>query len=128
MLNAGGTKVPQDLSGVLVEQRFAGLEFQNEDILDQQIDKVVAQNRSVFIQNLEGMLLFHIHTRLPKSVSQAVLINFFHVPVPQIAVEGEACLSHLITQLEYFVGSFHHHPLCVFCAFSRPKFQKSFRK
>ncbi len=50
-------------------KRLASLEFNDQTTLDKQVDIVISKNCSVFIQNLERMLLLNPQSSLSQSVS-----------------------------------------------------------
>ena len=94
----GRPQVAEHLGKVLICQRFAGFEFDNQAILHEQVGKVIPQNRSILIGDLEGALLNNMQTQLAQSVCEAVFINFLQVAVPQISVQGESSFTDFITE------------------------------
>ena len=120
MLNSAATQIAQQLSDMLVCQGFARFQFDDQFAVNQQIGKIITQNRSIFVQHLQSVLLFNLSARLTKPIGQPVLINLFQMPVSKIAVQGECSFTNLVTQLEYFLLSFHISVfvLCFLCLFA----------
>ena len=63
------------------------------------------------------MLLHRINASFPEPMIESVFIDLFQVSVAEVSMQSEACLSNLITKLEYFV--LHIGIFCAFCAFLR---------
>ena len=98
MFQAGGFEITQDLSLVFVDQGFRGLQFHYQFALHQQVGQVVADERAIFVIDLDRMLLFDVEPRLAQPVRQGVFIHLLQVPVPVIDVDGIGNLPDLIAQ------------------------------
>ena len=107
MLDTATAQIAEKLGDMLVCQGFARLEFHNEFTFDKKVCGVIAQNSSILVQYLQCMLLLDLNAGLAKAMSQAILIDFFKVPVPQIAMEGKCSFMDFVTQLEDFSLCFH---------------------
>ena len=98
MLQARGAEVSEDLSGMLIDQRLAGLEFDDQLALDEKVGVILAKDRSVLVADRKRVLLVDADTFLSQAVSQSVLVHLLQMSVPQISVQGETDLTNPITQ------------------------------
>ena len=90
-------QISQNLGRMFSSKRFASLEVNNQTALDKQVGIVISQNCSVFIQNLERMLLLNLQSGLSQPVSQSILIYFFQVTMTKIDMQVKSNLPDLIT-------------------------------
>jgi hypothetical protein len=89
---------------MLVSQGFARLDFNNQSAVDEKIGEIFPENRSVFIQYVQGMLLYQSGARFPQPVGETVLIDFLQMPMPMVAVQREARFADVITKTEDFIN------------------------
>ena len=81
------------------DKRFARLEFDDETVFGKDICVVISQACSVFIQNLERMLLLNSQSDFTQPVCQSILIYFFQMAMAKIDMQVKSDLPDLITQL-----------------------------
>jgi hypothetical protein len=93
------TKIFQELGNMLIGDCAGRLQFNNECILNEQIREVLAQESSVFIENVERMLLPEGQSLFSKPVAKRILIYFFRMAVPVIAMDGETGLANNVAEL-----------------------------
>ena len=110
MLNPAAAQVAQELCDMFICKRFAGFQFNNKFTLDQQVCGIVPKRRAIFVEDLKGVLLFHLDACLAKTVRQAVLVNLLQMPMPQVAMQRKSSFANSITQPEDF-------PLCLHISF-----------
>src|SRR6266511_3965095 len=95
------------------------LYFHDKLLLNEQIGVEVAEQRPVFVKDLQRMLLLHQEPLFPETVNESVLINLFQMSVPMITVNSKSRFANHIAKLHdvfHKVTSFIS--LCAFCAFS----------
>lgn len=103
MLNARSPQVAQKLGNVLISRRARRFQFNDETVINEEVSEVFPENRSIFVQHLERMLLFHIHSSFSRPVDQRILVNLLQVPGIQVTMNRIAGLTNHITELENFV-------------------------
>lgn len=74
---------------MFVARRTDGLQFNDQAVFHEQIRKVFAERRAVFIINGEWMLLFDVHSLLSEPVPQSILVDLFKMAAPVILVNGK---------------------------------------
>jgi hypothetical protein len=97
---AGGTEIAEELSDVFVDQGFHGFEFDDERIRDEKIGVVFTENRAVFIEDVERVLLHDFEALFAKAMGESVFVNFFVVAVTVIFLKGKGGFPHLIAKNE----------------------------
>jgi len=100
MLQARGAEVSEDLSGMLIDQRLAGLEFDDQLALDEKVGVILAKDRSVLVADRKRVLLVDADTFLSQAVSQSVLVHLLQMSVPQIPVQGKTDLANPIAEAQ----------------------------
>jgi len=94
------SKIAQELGYMFIDEGFDGFEFDDERVLDEEIGEVFAENRSVFIEDVQRVLLHNLETLFAKTVDESVLVNFFVVAVTMIFLKGKGGFPHLIAKNE----------------------------
>jgi len=84
-------------------------------VFNEQISVKIAEQGSIFIKNLQRMLLFHVESLFSQTMSQRILIDFLQMSVPMVAVNSKSCFPNYIAKLH---DVFHTLLFCAFCAFS----------
>jgi hypothetical protein len=84
---------------MLVGGCFRGFEFDDQAALDEQVGKIFAYRRAIFIKHGKWPLLFYFEPDLTESVSQGVLVHFLEMAIAEIFVNSERSFSHDITKL-----------------------------
>ena len=72
MQNPAAAKIAEKLGHVLVGEGMAGLQFDDQFALHQQVGEVISEHRPVFVENLEGVLLFNRYARFAEAVRQGI--------------------------------------------------------
>jgi len=89
------------------------LQFHNEAIFDEKIGKILAENRAVLIAHGQRMLLDDLQAGFPQTMGETVLINFFKMSVPVVAMERKRGFTDGVTQGEDFLFYF-----CKICGYT----------
>jgi hypothetical protein len=103
VFEARGSEISEELGDVFVDQGFDGFEFDDQRILNEEIGEVFAENRAVFIEDVESVLLHDIQALFAKAMGESVFVNFLIVAVTMIFLKGKGRLSQLITKNEDWV-------------------------
>lgn len=108
--------VTKNLCQMFVRQRSTGLQFNQQDVLDEKVSIEVAENSPILISNNQGILFSHIEACFFQAVYKTTLIHLFQMAVPQKPVQTETLLPNHITKFENsIIGS--RHSLCILCLF-----------
>ena len=97
MMVACCSQVTERLREMLVGKCFAGFQFHDETIFNEQICEIIAEDGPVFVPSNERALLNHAHTEFTQAVRQSIFINFFQMTMAKIDVQLEGDLPDLIT-------------------------------
>ena len=76
-----------------------GLNFHDEAIVHEHVSIKVAEQRAVFVEHFQRMLLLHQQTLFRKTVNECVLINLLQMSVPMVAVDGKSRFANHIAKL-----------------------------
>ena len=101
---------------MLVGNRLAGFQFDDETIFDKEIGIVIAEDRFISVANSQRMLLFHLHPEFAQPVPQTVFIDLFQVAVAQEPMQFERDLPNPITQRQNVLLFSHLVPFVPFVA------------
>ena len=117
MLNPAAAQIAKKLSDMLVGKSFARFQFDDQFAVNQQIGKIITENRSILVQHLQSVLLFNLNARLAKPIGQPVLINLFQMPVPQDSGARQTQFHELGHRVGIFPFEFFIF-LCLLCLFA----------
>jgi hypothetical protein len=92
-------EITEHLGGVSIMERLAGLDFNDERPIEIKICNLFAENRAVFIQNLQCKLPLNRQPRLLQPMQQSVFINLFQMSVSKVAMQLKADLTDMIAEL-----------------------------
>ena len=84
---------------MLVSDRFHRLQFNDQATFNEQVRKVLTQDRSILVVNRERELLFDFQTLLLQPVHQRVLVDLFKVAISVVLVDRETGLANDVAQL-----------------------------
>ena len=93
MLHARGPRISQNLRDVFVRDRLGGLYLENQSIRDDQVDKMLSEDRAVLIHDRQRVLLPDAKSSLLESMKEGVVINLFEMAGAEIVMNFETRLS-----------------------------------
>ncbi len=96
MFDVGGTQITNNLCLVFIGKGFAGFEFNNENILNNQVGIVVSNFGSVFIEDLKRVLLLNLDPIFSQTMHERIFIHFFKMSCPMVFVDGISGFTNLI--------------------------------
>jgi hypothetical protein len=111
VFDAGGAEVAEELGDVFVVEGADGFEFDDELLLNEEVGEEFTEQSAVFGEDVERMLLNREESLFAEAMRETVFVDFFGVPVTEVAVEGEAGFADLVAELED--GVFHGEGLGV---------------
>src|SRR3954447_26989446 len=88
--DARGGEIADDLRNVFVRDAATRFEFDNQTAFDEQVRKVRAEYESILVANSQRMLLKYVQPQLLQAMGEGILIDFFQMATPQVAMNGEA--------------------------------------
>src|SRR6266516_4440522 len=99
VFNPRSPQVAEKLCNMLFSHIPDGLHLHDEAILHEQVSIEVAEQRPIFAENLQRMLLLHLEPLLPETVNERVLINLLQVAIPMVAMKSKPCFANHIAKL-----------------------------
>jgi len=93
-----------------------GFQFNQKVCIDHQIGKKITEQRAILIINMEWILLFYIQAKPAEAMSERILVNLFHVTVPQKAMNRRTGFTDLSAERNN-LWIMVRLGFCDFCAF-----------
>jgi len=119
MLQVRGTKIAEELSNMFVGQSATGLELDQQASLDEEIGEEFAQKRTIFVKDIERMLLDHVDRLFAQTVRESILMHFLRLAMAEVAMQGKR--SFRTRSQRRKISSFMRYlPFGAFCASLRP--------
>lgn len=94
-----GPKIAKKLCDMFIGSSFCGFQLDDQETFDEQVGKVFADWRAIFVKYGEWPLLFYLKPELAKSISQSILINFLEMAIAEILVHSKRSFSNDIAKL-----------------------------
>ena len=69
MFDVGGAEVTQNLGGVFVGESADGFEFNDELVVDHEVGEEVSEQATVFVEDLDGVLLIDFESLFAEAVA-----------------------------------------------------------
>lgn len=98
VFDSGRFELPDDLRFMFRRERSGDFQFNHQHILNEQIRKVFAEESSVFVVNVDWMLLPDVQTSFGQTIHERVLVHFFQMSMTVINMNVISNLPNLITQ------------------------------
>lgn len=105
MLLTTGFQVPKNLGRVFTGKGAAGFQFHDQTTFHQQVRHILANESPILVEDLNGMMLPHLQTRLPETMNKRVLVDFLQMTMRVVNVNIIGNLPDLIAQLLDFFHS-----------------------
>ena len=97
MFDAGRFQVRQYLGSMFLSEALGRLEFDDQSFLHAQVGHVVAQHRTVFIIDTNGMLLVDLESGFSQAMREGIFVDTFEVSMTMKLVYLKRCLPYAIT-------------------------------
>ncbi len=98
MFDPRGFKLANDLSFMFGCKRSRNFQFNYQSVFNEQICKILAQQCSIFIKDIDWMLLLYLEASLAQTMNERILINFLEMTMCMINANVIGDLPYLITQ------------------------------
>ena len=85
---------------MLIGDGFCCFQLNHQKIIYKQIRNKVAEDCSILVQHLNGMLLLDFDSQFAETMGQCVFIHSFKVTMPVINVNGVSRSPHNVAQLK----------------------------
>ena len=96
IFDSGGFQITQDLRGVFVRAGSAGFQFNDQSAFDEQVGEILAQQRPVFIINIQWMLSLNVKAGFAQPIRQGVFVDLLQVAMPMIDMNGVSRLPNRV--------------------------------
>ncbi len=91
------------MSGVLISQLPAGLQFDNQLTLDKEIGKELTEQGAIFVKHSQWMLLFDADAPFPKPMDEGIFVDLLEMAMSVITMDRERDFADGSTMLEDLV-------------------------
>jgi hypothetical protein len=93
-------QVAERLGDMVINDRLGGLDLQDKLSLHHDVSDVLANDRGVFIEDSQWLLLLDGNASLPQSMDESILIHLLQMTWAVIAVDDVARLANNVRQLK----------------------------
>jgi len=96
MLHPHRSEIAEQLSHVLVNQRPAGLQLDDQASIGDEIGVKFAQYGTILVEDAQWMLLIHLNALLAQAMSKSILVDFFEVAMAEMAMQRETGFANQV--------------------------------
>jgi len=111
VFNARGAEIAKELSDVLGGDGPGSLQLNDELVFDKDVSEEVPKQCTVLIEDIQRVLLEGAKSLFAEAAGKAVFVYSFDMAVAEMAVESEAGLTNLVTELKDWVLHLSFFPL-----------------
>lgn len=86
---------------MIFDQGPGGFGFYNQHSIHEQVDLFFADERSVFVEDFDDLLLLHLASEFSESVGKRILVDPLAMPMAVVAVDRVSGGPNSLTEVSY---------------------------